>query len=758
MRELSVIWITAGKSCTFSRSVEWDMNGNVARFLKIALSSAGLVVLGCVLTTQASLRPRHSLPTDWSHKHLVFSRPASPEAAARLANEPRYWQQIDRRERMARRPESIENDVISRGRFPFPFPFPVPRRLPKPKPSGGFWSIALGDNANPGAGMYPAKFTFQSDVFQCADGANPDYVVYSTGLAGGASQASIVAFDNLYSGTCNGTTPLLYWAYNTGGAVLTSPALSVDGSQIAFVQTNAGAASLVLLQWKASNTDTVTAPTSLTSTLATTYRTCAAPCMTTLPLLSGGATPAPTDDTTASVFIDYTHDVAWVADSGGWIHKFNGVFKGTPAEASTPWPVQLNPTSPKPALSPVFDGGSTLDPGSQKLFVTDQGGFLYEVDPTSGGVTQSGQLDFGPAGFGDGPLVDSSGGAIFVFASSDGSTACSGGPCARVYLFTPFFVAGGLGTSTTVVGNSATPPNPLYIGGFDSSYFTSLPRVGNMYVCGGGLNGGNPSLWQLQLAYGIPHSDPIANTTLVSSMSTLTSTPACSPVTDFAQPATAPGSLDEERVFLSPQNDALPDGCGGSGCLVSMVTAPWLPNTNWSGGQIILDSNLGTMIVINSGRSGATVPAWPGRFNTAGQTVTDGTVTWLDQGSLTAASPPTWTAGNAYGVTNKIIDSNGKLEAVISGGTSGATQPSWSTPLDSNTNDNGVIWVNLGPPPVNVLPVAGGTSGVIVDNGILTTPGNSQVYFGTLGNQATCATSGSPASGCAVQASQSDLQ
>jgi hypothetical protein len=604
--------------------------------------------------------------------------------------------------------------------------------------------------------MYPAKFTFQSDVFQCSDGANPDYVVYSTGLAGGASQASIVAFDNLYSGTCDGTTPLVYWAYNTGGAVLTSPALAVDGSQIAFVQTTAGAASLVLLQWKASNTDTVTAPTSLTGVLATNYRTCAAPCMTTLPLVSGGATPTPTDDTTASVYIDYTHDIAWVADSGGWIHKFTGVFKGTPAEASTPWPVQLNPSSPKPALSPVFDGGSNTDPGSQLLYVTDQGGFLYKVDPSSGAVTQSIQLDFGPTGFGDGPLVDSTGGAIFVFASSDGSTACSGGPCTKVYLFTPFFTAtNGTPVSTTVVGNSASPPNPLYIGGFDSAYFTSLPRAGNMYVCAGGVNGGNPSLWQLQLAYGL-HRNPIVNTSLISSMTPPTSTPACSPVTDFAAPSY--NNVDVERVFLSPQNNGSPPACGGSGCLVSMVVTPWTANTNWSGGQIILDSNLGTMIVVNSGRSGATVPAWPARFNTAGETVTDGTVTWLDQGALTAIPPPNWTANHAYPVPSRIIDSNGNLEAVIASGTSGATQPDWSTPLDSNTNDNGVIWVNMGPLPVNALAIAGGTSGVIIDNGILINHGNPQVYFGTLGNQATCATSGSPASGCAVQASQSDLQ
>jgi hypothetical protein len=687
---------------------------------------------------------------------------------AHLANEPRYWQQVDRQERMMMRPgeslhrdvffdngESLQrdvafNDAISRGRFPFP----IPRRLPNP--SGGLWSIALGDGANPGAGTYPAKFSFVTGVAQCASDPQPDYVVYSTGLAGSGSQASIVAFDNLYSGTCGGTTPLVYWAYNTGGAVLTSPALSVDGAQIAFVQTTGGAASLVLLQWKASTLDTVTSPTNLTTTLPATYRGCPIPCMTTLPLLSGGTTPAPTDDTTSSVFIDYEHDVAWVADSGGWLHKFNGVFKGTPAEAVSPWPVQLNPTNPKPAMSAVFDGGSSQSPGSQLVYVTDQGGFLYKVDPSSGAVVQSGRLDFGPTGFGDGPLVDSAGGTIFVFASSDGSTACSGGPCAKVYLFTPFFVTGGFGTQPTVVGNSASPPNPLYIGGFDNSYLTSLPRVGNLYVCGAGdATVGNPTLWQLQLAYATGHP-PIVNTTPISSVTTLTSTPACSTVTDFGQPPFV--GLAEERVFLSPQDNGWPEACSGSGCLISMIVTPWTASSASSVGQVILDSNLGTMIAVAAGTSGATVPHWPARFGTAGTTVTDGTITWLDQGALTAGPQPSWAGTHVYGATQRIIDTNNNLEAVVGAGTSGTSQPTWSMALDTTTIDNGVVWLNLGPPPVNALPVAGGTSGVIIDNGILPLLGGSQVYFGTLGNQATCPTSGGPSSGCAVQASQTSLQ
>ena len=58
-------------------------------------------------------------------------------------------------------------------------------------------------------------------------------------LAGGTDgQASIVAFNNLYVGEgCGGTNPTTSWAYNTGGTVVTSAVLSLDGTQVAFVHT-----------------------------------------------------------------------------------------------------------------------------------------------------------------------------------------------------------------------------------------------------------------------------------------------------------------------------------------------------------------------------------------------------------------------------------------------------------------------------------------------------------------------------------------
>jgi hypothetical protein len=75
------------------------------------------------------------------------------------------------------------------------------------------WAISLGTGATAGATNYPAKFAFQGTSATCAGGlTQADFVVYGTGRAGTTSQASIAAFDNLYSGcVADGTVPTAYW-------------------------------------------------------------------------------------------------------------------------------------------------------------------------------------------------------------------------------------------------------------------------------------------------------------------------------------------------------------------------------------------------------------------------------------------------------------------------------------------------------------------------------------------------------------------
>jgi hypothetical protein len=98
---------------------------------------------------------------------------------------------------------------------------------------GRDWSVNLGNNAKVGSGQYPAKFSFSANASpSCAN----DFVTFNTGLPGSTSQASILAFNQLYKPpTCIGNVPSVLWAFNTGGTITRSPVLSYDGSQVAFV-------------------------------------------------------------------------------------------------------------------------------------------------------------------------------------------------------------------------------------------------------------------------------------------------------------------------------------------------------------------------------------------------------------------------------------------------------------------------------------------------------------------------------------------
>src|SRR6266567_4741785 len=64
-------------------------------------------------------------------------------------------------------------------------------------------------------------------------------------------------------------------------------------------------------------------------------------------------------DTKSSPFYVYTNaDVLYAGDNSGRVHKFTGVFSGTPAEAGAPWPITVNATPGTILTSPIYDGGS----------------------------------------------------------------------------------------------------------------------------------------------------------------------------------------------------------------------------------------------------------------------------------------------------------------------------------------------------------------------------------------------------------------
>ncbi len=702
------------------------MNGIGVRSLGYWICVLSLVALGWILAGQAASPGNEGIPTDWSHHHVIFSQPSTDAQAAVAMRDARYWQQWNRQHLMR---------TLNAGGIGLKDGSLLGNAAAA---SHGDWSQNLGSGANAGAGVYPAKYSFRVTSATCASGTTPDYVVFSTGLLGSSSQASIVGFDNLYSG-CGGNVPTVYWAYNTGGQVLTSPTISGDGTQVAFVQTNGvGAASLVLLKFASGGT--VSSPVTLVGVNNNLYRSCTAPCMTTIALRTFPGNVA-LDDTTSSVFPDYTKDAIYVGSVLGWLHKFNGVFRGLPVRVTSGgFPLQVQPSNPTALTSPV------LDTTSGNLFVGDAGGYFYRINTTGTATpTVSGKIDFG-TGVVAGPIVDSTAAKVYVFASSDGTTACTGAkPCSAVYQFGTSFAAGTTGTKVTAGVSAAFPssPSPMFEGAFDSKYYASGNATGNLYICGN--TGGSPTLYQIPINAGTMG-------TVVTGPALSSATTGCSPVTDFSNSNATGGT--KEWLFASAQASGLGNSCASSGCAMNFVNTPWLPSHVYTAGQQVLDSNFQIQTCRVGGTSRATAPTWS---TTVGSSTNDGPVRWLNQGPQ-IASHGSWVASHAYALATAIIDSHGNVQVVITAGTSKAgAHPTWATAINGTTTDGTVSWRNAGLPATASLAAAGGTGGIIIDNvvGSGTLAGASQIYFSTQSNQV-CGTSGT--GGCAVQASQAGLQ
>jgi hypothetical protein len=729
------------------------MRRNQQRLLGLGISILTVSILSPALLGQASPDSKAAAPvlSDWSDHHVIFSRPATAERAKRVEQDPRYWRQLGR-EAQAKLPGvgvEIKTDAM------IPSLQPVSNALLGKDQGFVDWSEDMGTGASVGAGNYPAKVTFTTTVANCVR----DFVVYSTGLLGSPTQASIVAYSNIYTG-CGGTVPKVYWAYNTHATIATSPVFSLDGTQIAMVQTNTAPASiLTLVKWASSTSESITSPLTLNFISATAYTTCTAPCRTTLALTALGI---PVTDTNSSVFYDYGDDTAYVGDDSGFLHKFNPVFDGVLTEVkSDGWPVQVDTTTtPTPLTSPVYDSVTG------NVFVSDLGGYLYWVHSTGTiSAVQSGQLDFsndddGGPGIVQGPIVDSTAGVVYVFATDDGLASCpigiGGTDCSAVYATSTSFTTGDI-PGRAIVGTSGSTPNPMYIGAFDSTYRNSGNATGNLYVCGN--TGGPPILYQVPItagnfgALGSVNAGPVLAETTTS----------CSPVTDVYNPNASNGPT--EWIFASADIE----GVGVSsecadGCIYNFNDTPWKPSHAYAVGQeILVHSSVGLQIevVSTAGMSGAGQPIWA---TTAGATTTDNTVHWLDQGVLTGPVLSGWVASHDYTARTEILDPNSNIELVTAktgNGDSGSATPAFSLiagdTITVGTPPNTVTWQNVGAIGTAALAASGGTSGIIIDNtvGSGTVAGASQVYFSTLSDQA-CGITGT--GGCAVQASQAALK
>lgn len=684
------------------------------------------------------------IPDDWTHHHLIFAGPGGEQEAIAsgryaqwqiIVNTPRYVLQQLKRNLPVQGPAAVDAEYraswiaeagrsgesallgalgdnglvggsVNRGQRPVTLRKPVfgpPINIEKD------WNVSL---VGPGlaAGQYPAKYS-ASTTASCSD-----YLVLPTGAAGSSTQASIVAYNNLYLTTCSANPPAVYWAYNTGGTSNLSPVVSWDGTQIAFMQkdNSTGHAELVLLHMAASG-GSVAAPASINAVPNANYHSCTTPCYTTIPL-NGGPT-----DTGSAPFYDYGSDTIYVGDDAGRLHKITGIFGGTlnPAEVTTSWPVTV--VSGKALTGPVYDAVS------KHIYAGVAGGatsYLAEVAPAGGSATLSHSIAGGTNDIAQPPIIDSTDHFAYVFLQGAASNSIQ-----QFSIGASGFASGTTAAYTATFGTGGT--NPLYIGDFDDNFYSS--ETGYLYSCAN--TGGAATVYRLAITAGAMGTTATAGPALTSAAS------ACSPATEIYNSAASGGPHD--WIFAGVTGSGAQQSCSGGGCVLGMEITEWMSGHGYAQASKVIDSNFNLEVATSAGTltSGSSAPAW---VTTIGSTVTDGTagLTWTNEGPFTLTG---FQSDNTYAANQVIVDSNNNIERVttcgIIGCNSAGTAPAWSTTFGDTTTSctgsifgycyDGATFTNQGPAGIIGQAFTGGTSGIIIDN-IGAAAGESNIYFSTL--------------------------
>ncbi|MGA2170411.1 MAG: hypothetical protein ABSG62_19630 [Terracidiphilus sp.] len=550
------------------------------------------------------------IPDDWTHHHVVFSNPGTEQEAIsagrhdqwqKVVNDPRYVIQQLRRNAQVQGPAAVDANYrakwiseasgvgdASLGSLENAGPTPgLLRRNPRPVwpimkiPFGptlkNDWSVSMGAGTSGTAGVYPAKYGF-AQASNNTTASCSDYVVFPTNVTTTGTVPNVIAYTNLYGGSidCNsGAEPTVFWQVlfeitgpTTYGAVTTSPVLSVDGSEAAFMVTIGTKAYLaVVLMPNAADTSVVSITCSTTEAGATNVNNTSqtgAPQAWCAPFADGHA------DALSSPFVNYATNTLYVGDSNGVLHTYTNVFHtyGT-------GPPSTNTTAPTEGTAvTVVSGGAALgspvyDPGSGLVFIgganngTGQG-ILHSVN-SSGTVVSTGSLTGGTFGIGDAPLLDSSTGKLYVFGPEIKVGSCSSTNCTGVLQFatgTTLSGATGILAAVGVLAHNVV----FYDGSFDNTYYTGSGTTGNLYVCGNA--GGDAKLYQIPMS-GTFGTGVTAEATLTSATNDGNSLPyQCSGVTEVLN-----GS--DDYIFMSVWDDANlaasgANKCsGGGGCVYS---------------------------------------------------------------------------------------------------------------------------------------------------------------------------------------------
>jgi hypothetical protein len=508
------------------------------------------VLLSLVSSAPAQDAPHYGIPIDWSSHHVISSAADNVDLQQAIRRDPRQvynWMLHNRgraQQMMALRPQGTATKATTT----------------KKGVTSVDWSFPLGNGTVP-LHAYPAKYSFDTTSAQAS--CTNDYIVYGLAVGGTSSQPNLVRLNNIYAGTGGlcGSVPTLESAYNvttvSGGIVETSPALSYDGTEVAFIESGSGASVFHVLTWGTTGNN---------GTFTSNLYTAVAPgggvnnaSMTSLSYSSSSTTYS-------SPYIDYLGDRAFFGDDNGNIYVTTCVFRCVSAPAiATGWPVTV--AAGVKMSPPVWDSTSN------KIFVGGSNGKLYSLDlATCPSTCIPGSITVGAnnanGGVFDGILLDSTFETLFAFAGDSGTGNKNG-----------VMVQTDVNFSFTITFSFGAPPFPIYAGVLDDAYYQNAignaTVSGNIFSCGA-LGGSNqPDLYWVTMAK-LTGNLSVTNPPKMNGPNSKVNVPGnpgigCNPLTEFKNGTT-------DRLFLSQSslpNNKCVNGQAANGCaMMYNITTP----------------------------------------------------------------------------------------------------------------------------------------------------------------------------------------
>lgn len=589
-------------------------------------------------------------------------------------------------------------------------------------------------------------------------------------------QPTIIAFNQLYDTKCNfgqvnpgqstgarinDNAPNVKWSYNTGTGYITetSPVLSYldDGKQVAFVQRNGDSLQLVILK-PGGGSGSAASPVTPVFVANASYRGCSNPggCYTTITFSTaqGANNNSAGGQTWSAPFVDYATDTLWAGDGNGILHKFDGVFQGTPSEATGGFPkiVQLG----RKLSPPVYAGGSVYvgsASGSGSL-----GGKLHRVNASTGALFSSIKLAVEEStGIREAVIVDNFTGSVFAFLFNDGTqgnaTDCAPtdpqagnfDACRVVARFATNFANNAAPLQRAYVGRGNSRVSALYAGAFDDAYYNSTDATGAMYIVGGEPSQTyRPTLWKIPLTAGVMGA-PQRGAQVGDNLG-CGAQPNCSngvydmsPVTVIKNPNTG-----VEHLFFSMPKDATAGTCTGACLYMYSLNGTWgptntpvasLPVSSGTSG-IIIDNvrpgaDTGTSQIYFAQLDSAVRKRWTMTFANGDNTnagtfsirneVTATTITFTGNTSATSCTG----AGGTFNMSGTAKEDAIELRACLLA----ANLPGYNIAGENGTNDGSVVvtYAVKGTPADNLVVenIAGTGNVIVITEGTGSTAGNA---------------------------------